>query len=766
MGNDRSDINSLATRAGFNELTDLQRKAFDCPDFYDVGKWLFVMGATGSGKTLIALLSYFHQQQLAAERGRPYRMLFAVPYRALASQKFDEIRDFARKLELSLKIVQSTSEYLLDDPSIIAGKVDIAVIINEKIFMFASADQTFLDKYDLIVLDEIALAQDVNRGIKTDFIMLRARRHPELRVIALGTPFYDWREYIDKFQFTEIRELTRPVELKTLPIFYNKTGVKHVEPDCEPVKAVDFPDGYNERFINRVNGIVTAICIHHLQRDNKILIFLNNRQEVRELSKVLLKELVERGILKPWIDEEQCRDYILRSIQADADDILYGTMDEDDYRAFAHGISYHNANIPLSMRYLIEKDFLAVDGKLKIVCSTETLAYGVNSNADVVIIPRMKKRAYDRGIHNELRFLYPNEYMNYAGRAGRLNPSLPEQKCVGYVYPLIESKYFGVEGRPNDQRNLWEALNRKVNAPDRTFSQLLSVERGYLPFYILSLFSNSNPGTSSGIRQSDIKFLLRGLPLPSSKRLNENYFCDEPIAKLLELKLIQQINDDDVDDEDEPEYAATDVGRQLAGYVILISDFEELLSSIRNFVTPEKFFEVDMLNIIVNTKGILGQGGVIVGNFDPNGRDILFIKNSLTAMRKIFQYFADWTTPELLKKLLSAVSRYTRRFGARQYNFFDEDEFKALRLLASIMLWRSAACSTTVMFDGFKIYYEQMRRLLEIVCYRLDVIKFSLPLASGVKKRLLRQELTTERFIEATAWLNELTEALTYQSKI
>jgi len=108
-----------------------------------------------------------------------------------------------------------------------------------------------------------------------------------------------------------------------------------------------------------------------------------------------------------------------------------------------------------ALRSLIEEDFLSEDGRLKIVFSTETLAYGINSNADVVIIPRMTKLSHDRiqsadeKKNLEDRFLYPNEYMNYCGRAGRLTAhrAAHEQKTIGLVYPFICANHFKKIGR-------------------------------------------------------------------------------------------------------------------------------------------------------------------------------------------------------------------------------------------------------------------------------------------------------------------------------
>lgn len=714
----------MAARAGFDRLTALQEKSFGCRDFYDINKWLFIMGATGAGKTLVALMSYFYEQHRAAAQGRSYRMLFAVPYRALASQKFDEITDIVRKLDLPLKVVQSTSEKLLDDDDIITGRVDIAVIINEKVFMFASADHTFLDKYDLIVLDEIALIQDVIRGIKTDFIMLQARRRPDIRVIALGTPFYNWREYVKKFRFVEIQEERRPIELVTRPMRHSKT-------------------------------VVTDLCREHVERGEKILIFLNSRNQVRELSQALQRRLIDTGILKPWIEPARCKNFVLDAIQADSEDILYGTMDDDDLRAFAHGISYHNADMPSPLRCLIEKDFLSVDGKLKIICSTETLAYGVNSNADVVIIPDMTKFAYDKTLKNRRRFLFPNEYMNYAGRAGRLNPNLPEQKSVGYVYPILNPT-LDLDGK--SQEILWAELNRKVDAPEVIFSRYPNVRAEYWSFYVLSLFANSRRRNSTSITQSDIEYLLKNLPLPSGLEADENFIA-EPLQKLLERKLIRQVNEDE--DDEEPEYAVTDVGGKLAGFVILFDDFEAILSAMRTFITPQNFFEVDLFDAIVRTEEIKRQGGIIIGTLKTTKNDVLMVMRAIEAMKKILVGARKRTSVALSKRLSIEIGKYEGRLWARDYNFFNEDGFRALRMLAAIILWRGSTCTPPRLYDELKIYYEQMRRLLEIVSYRLDVIRYSLPLAPG-KKKLLRQELDVERLCAAEDWLKGITDALAY----
>ena len=92
------------------------------------------------------------------------------------------------------------------DPVICAGDAAIAVIIYEKVFMFASMDRDFLSRYQFLAMDEIGLTQDVSRGMKADFILVRARMYQNLKVIALATPYYDRSRYLTAYQFLYIRE--------------------------------------------------------------------------------------------------------------------------------------------------------------------------------------------------------------------------------------------------------------------------------------------------------------------------------------------------------------------------------------------------------------------------------------------------------------------------------------------------------------------------------------------------------------------------------
>ena len=734
---DYESICQIATQCGFKDFTALQNRSFKDENFYSFKKWLFIIGATGSGKTLIALLSYFYEQRLHSQKGLPYKMLFSVPYRALASQKIDEIIYACRMLGLDLKILQSTSENTRDDNDIICGNADIAIIINEKIFMFAASDAKFLSRYNLLVLDEFALTQDPIRGIKTDFVLLKARREPNLRVVTLATPFFDWRNYINNFDFHIIHETQRPIEIKEIPIFKPYLNI-----DALPKQ--DF-------FID--------ICKKHLLQNEKIIIFLNSRQEVQKLSRTLTQKLADCGALEQWSKVEQCKKYILNESQAFDETSLYGILEAEDYKSLSYGIAFHNANMPPSLRYFIERDFMNTNGYIKIVCSTETLAYGINSNADVVIIPGMLKNNYGFSSYGKIilehRIISPNEYMNYAGRAGRLDPLLPlsEQKKFGYVYPIMKKQLL----------KSWDNLARQIKTPELSISGYFKSESDVQALFLLSLFSEENVLTAS-----DIADLVKELPHYDEQVFDAIEFIEKPLQYLLRRRLIYIVNADyDSEEYFVAEYKATDVGKKISGFVIKLADFDKILADLCHYTDKEHFFETDLFNSILSTEGIFVNLKIICGELTDKGKnfDSPFLPKTISEMEKIFKKNRRQMTTELYNQLLKNINSYKSAFKAKKYDkVFNDKNFILNRILAAILMWRYGECTPRSLYNSFKIYYEQMRRLMEIISYRLDMIRFSLNIAPGKNpSSTLLKEIGKPSLIKLEERLSKICTDIMYQ---
>ena len=102
-------------------------------------------------------------------------------------------------------------------------------------------------------------------------------------------------------------------------------------------------------------------------------------------------------------------------------------------------VAYHNAGLSLDERRLIEQFFR--DGTVRVLVTTSTLAAGVNTPADVVILVDYKR--YDFGRKTSVPILV-EEYKNSVGRAGRFGIV-----SEGHSYLVVDSANETRLVRPN-----------------------------------------------------------------------------------------------------------------------------------------------------------------------------------------------------------------------------------------------------------------------------------------------------------------------------
>ena len=430
----------------YSEFLPLQEKAFRNPALYDPKRHIFIIGDTSSGKTLVPLIHYL----LEKEKKPDYKMLFLVPYRALASQKQSEISELLHRVQPSLRVALSTGECRDDDDDIRAGNVDVAVIIYEKAYYFACNTDGFLQQYQTIVYDEFALSENDSRGITCDLMLLCGQR-ANCRLFALSTPNYNWEYYIHNNNFTSVQliEKGNDVPREELPIFLDGTS--------KSAKIYNFHDyagnpieieGVRQKGVK--DDLIEDLCVRHLSQGHRILVFINNCTEARKLARKLAVRLRKDHpeLLNPVSgDKMTCFQQVLKETGLLEEDLLE-LLDPDECLSFAQGICYHNGWLGYTLRSMVEREILTDEGWLKVVFCTETMAYGINSSVDVVIVADMHKsisyRYYipkkgedgNMRIHPESRmqnkFLTLNEYQNYIGRAGRYG-----RTDKGYAYALM-----------------------------------------------------------------------------------------------------------------------------------------------------------------------------------------------------------------------------------------------------------------------------------------------------------------------------------------
>lgn len=742
---DYNSILKLANKHHFPSFTELQKCAFTSLETYDYNKDLFIIGETSSGKTLIPLLLYSGAVQDAAVKGESCpKMLFVVPYRALAAQKVKEISAFFK--DQNLKIIQSTGEFRKDDDAVQKGQVHIAVIITEKVYKYEARNSSFLSMYDYLVLDEIGLVNNADRGVRLDFIFAWANNQKVLtghpRTIALGTPFYDWSAYISSYGFHSIQISNRPVELTEVSVKYTASEIQDVDGDSNflhPMCMITTKDIYNLRkryedpmvYCQTVNRrcpikeparndatrccpvtksscampieyvpdgcskgtqfLLLKICREHLIAGHQILVFVNDRERVKQYCGLLYRQL--RDLLPEAPSPEECRKEILSYCGLEGED-MFGILEyENDstmalefYQAFKCGIGFHSAALPNELRAYVEEKFLD-SREMKIVCSTETLAFGVNSSVDVVIVADLCKHE-----NSDVRLLTLNEYQNYAGRAGRLRRNLGVETAKGYVYTLVKTK----------EKNEWKAMLDKAATPERLYSRFHSDKGQKMSFFLMNLLPTNGEGS---IPVEQLVRMVSTLPQDGS---HTSEILTPKVQKALQFLIRNELavkvtvrSRGRQDVYQEARYCLTPLGNRLRGYILDSEDYKKLLSALKEYIDGI-FLDSDRITFLYR---------------------LLQTKQAKSGLNSIFTSSETrWNLNDLRNYIMLRA-----RNLSHPLDWLNEcrDE-RILSILAAILAWSEGESAKTL-YRQFGIHYALLSKVTEQIAYLIEIAAEVLP---------------------------------------
>lgn len=676
------DLVLFCETKGYNNFTDLQEEAFLNDEFYS-SKDIFVIGETSSGKTLIA--------QLAIAMNYHGKTLFIVPYRALAKQKKVELQHFFDDKE----VVISTSEYRENDNRILSGQVDIAVIIYEKVFLFAALNPKMFSQYDTIVFDEFGVIDNEERGIKADLIFSWTKRFSKIRTVVLATPTFDWSLYADPNRFLIIKSLDRPVELNKVDIIRHKIKTGEHKGMFTIRLRGDNPFISFENVDGKIDDILLHICLEHHKLGHKILIFDNDRTGVREKAKLTYFKFLECGLLKKTASDnvEKFKEKMLKNMNI-SEENLFLAFDDLDFEMMLCGISFHSAALPLELRFEIEKEFLDDEGTLSIVFATETLAFGLNSGVDVVIVANLSKPAI-AGATYAKKMISKNEYMNYIGRAGRYG------KCEqGYTYTIILDKNLKIWDEILEADT--EIIENKIfsKSPDESAMYLMSII----------------PDSPNSITVEQIKAELSYL-LINAEHLNSTHICfldsiGEQCEALEARKLIKQD-----DSSFEISYSLTDRGRKLQGYVLNISTYD-ILAEAANIFSRKRLYYFDYCFKIAQCKQLMENNDVYITNKSVKERSQMLsyyfekMESELEQNRHIGQ--------DLLQEIRNMYSAYRYRdFKSCRTNYKYDTRLR----IAMILYLRLLGITEEVIGKTCWVGYAAIKKLGEQASYYTDVVR-------------------------------------------
>ena len=392
-------VNLLREKWGIKELYPPQQIAL--PHALN-GKNLMLTIPTASGKSLVAHLTIAHRlkNDLINQKA-----IYVVPLKALASEKYDELKEVADVvgLKVALAIGDRSGEINSIEDS------DILVCTSERLDSLLRNKSNLISNIGIIVSDEFHLLHDHSRGPTLEVLISRIRhKKPDTQIIALSATVGNSKELAKWLGAELIQSEWRPVSLHSgtlteLQVKVHRIDGKGDEKWPEP----RIIDGEKEK-------ILEAALDDTIANNGQLLIFVNSRKSSQKEARELSKHILNRVKNEPNFDNGDKfvnLNNISESINQNENSSPLGKKLSNSIKG---GIAFHHAGLSNHQRKKIEELFKS--GDLFCIVATPTLAQGVNLPARRVIIRDVKRWSTAASRNMPMPIM---EIKQMLGRAGR-----------------------------------------------------------------------------------------------------------------------------------------------------------------------------------------------------------------------------------------------------------------------------------------------------------------------------------------------------------
>jgi len=353
---------------------------------YDTDENVLVCAPTGAGKTNIALLCILHEIEKFMNKetmvldNPDFKIVYISPMKALAAEIVEKFSSRLNVLKVVVK--ELTGDMQLSKAEI--QETNIIVTTPEKWDVITRKSDGITQKLKLLIIDEIHLLND-SRGPVIESIVARTLRMIErnqqpVRLLGLSATLPNPG---DVAQFLRVNAdkgfFFFDQSFRPIPLHQRFIGIKEdkgynvkqylVNSDREDTKKTR--GGPKKRIEDSMNEICFDIVRKNILEDNQVMVFVHSRKETIRYAQYLAERFKNNG-----------ENYIL---EAKKKSPLLGKFKSRDLeRLTPSGIGFHNAGLLRRDRNIVEKLFM--DGNLKVLVTTATLAWGVNLPAHAVVI--------------------------------------------------------------------------------------------------------------------------------------------------------------------------------------------------------------------------------------------------------------------------------------------------------------------------------------------------------------------------------------------
>lgn len=381
---------------------------------------------TGAGKTLAAELAVV----AGFARKSDSKCLYVAPFRALADEVQHSLENHLEALGYLVSEDLGPEEFPSPLNFVATRNTDVLVTTPERARMLLSIDPSFFRETSTVVLDELHLATDHNgsRGGLYEALAARlTRKCPNARFVGLsavlsGTTSVDMSAWLSN-QHSETGTVAvsswRPTQREILECWWPKAAtegqLKLWQGDSDTVER-SIPEALgsirpapHDSKPTGFHGTKADICaqlVSIFAKKGPVLVYCPQKNEVKWVAESLQRLLsLDNSNLACDLPPS---DGLRKSFEE-----WQGSVSEE-LKWLDMGFATHHAGLPQSLRAAVEEDFR--NGRLKCLIATGTLSAGVNLPFSTIVFHSVYRHD---DVQGWMRRIFPEEFWNAAGRAGR-----------------------------------------------------------------------------------------------------------------------------------------------------------------------------------------------------------------------------------------------------------------------------------------------------------------------------------------------------------
>jgi len=375
---------------------------------------------TGAGKTNVAMLSILNvlgqyrnenadddnAMEIGDEEGKEskhagnfdlsaFKIIYVAPMKALVQEV---VKNFSKRLgPYGVTVRELSGDSSLTRQQISETQMIVTTPEKWDIVTRQGEGRAYTQLVKLVIIDEIHLLHD-DRGPVLESIVARVIRQVEttaepVRLVGLSATLPN---YADVATFLRVNP---------------DKGMFFFDHSYRPVPLQMQYVGITERNAFKRFRLQNEICYEKAcgqrKNGNQMLIFVHSRAETGKTAKALRDIAMEKDETSLFVREGGATQEILR-------EELATVKNADLKEVLSYGFAIHHAGMARADRELVEDLF--ADGHIGVLCTTATLAWGVNLPAHAVIIKGTQIYDPSKGRWAELS---PLDVLQMLGRAGR-----------------------------------------------------------------------------------------------------------------------------------------------------------------------------------------------------------------------------------------------------------------------------------------------------------------------------------------------------------